>query len=481
MTKKKAKILLVDDEQSILTSLGSALEDEGYEVSGARSGESALKLLEKKQFDCILVDIWLPGMDGIQLLEKIKEQGIETPVVIISGHGTIESAVRATKLGAYDFLEKPLNLEKVILTIEHALELSHLSREYQRLKKELIEEEELTGVSKPIQELKATIEKIAPSEGWVLIQGENGTGKEVVAKAIHKKSLRKDAPFVAVNCAAIPSELIESELFGYEKGAFTGAETQRPGKFELADGGTLFFDEIGDMSPATQAKVLRVLQEQEFNRLGGSEPIRVDVRVIAATNKDLEQEIEKGNFRQDLYYRLNVIPIYIPPLRERKEDIPELVNHFLEVFCQKSRLRKKQIHPQVLEALMEYDWPGNVRELKNIVERMVILSSGDEITLKDLPPAIFYPKKALAMEASTQMELKQAKEVFERQFILQRLLEHNYNITLTAQSLGLDRTSLYRKMKKLGIEPEAQAKNQNQISESKSSPKEKSRKAKSQD
>jgi len=480
MKKKKAKILLVDDEQSILTSLGSALEDEGYEVSGVRSGESALKLLEKKHFDCILVDIWLPGMDGIQLLERIKERGIESPVIIISGHGTIESAVRATKLGAYDFLEKPLNLEKVILTIEHALELSHLSREYQRLKKELLEEDELIGISKPIQELKATIEKIAPSEGWVLIQGENGTGKEVVAKAIHKKSLRKDAPFVAVNCAAIPSELIESELFGYEKGAFTGAEAQKPGKFELADGGTLFFDEIGDMSPATQAKVLRVLQEQEFHRLGASESIKVDVRVIAATNKDLEQEIEKGNFRQDLYYRLNVIPIYIPPLRERKEDIPELVNHFLEVFCQKSRLRKKQIHPQVLNILMEYDWPGNVRELKNIVERMVILSSGEEITLKDLPPAIFYPKKALAVESSSKLGLKQAKEAFERQFILQRLIEHNYNIAQTAQSLGLDRTSLYRKLKKLGIELGVGAKN-SPSSESRANPKAKSQKAGSPD
>jgi len=480
MKKKRAKILLVDDEQSILTSLGSALEDEGYEVSGVRSGESALRLLEKKIFDCILVDIWLPGMDGIQLLERIKERGIESPVIIISGHGTIESAVRATKLGAYDFLEKPLNLEKVILTIEHALELSHLSREYQRLKKELLEEDELIGISKPIQELKATIEKIAPSEGWVLIQGENGTGKEVVAKAIHKKSLRKDAPFVAVNCAAIPSELIESELFGYEKGAFTGAEAQKPGKFELADGGTLFFDEIGDMSPATQAKVLRVLQEQEFHRLGASESIKVDVRVIAATNKDLEQEIEKGNFRQDLYYRLNVIPIYIPPLRERKEDIPELVNHFLEVFCQKSRLRKKQIHPQVLNILMEYDWPGNVRELKNIVERMVILSSGEEITLKDLPPAIFYPKKALAVENSSKLGLKQAKEAFERQFILQRLIEHNYNITLTAQSLGLDRTSLYRKLKKLGIELGVGAKN-SPSSASRANSKAKSQKAGSSD
>ncbi len=454
MRAKKPKILLVDDEESIIVSLSSALEDEGYYVQGARSAEQALAILEQMSFDCILIDIWLPKMDGIELLKEIKNRGIDSQIIIISGHGTIETAVKATKLGAFDFLEKPLNLEKVILTIRNALDLSRLKKEYQRLRQEVIGEDELIGVSKPIQQLRQTIEKIAPTEGWVLITGENGTGKEVVAKMIHRKSLRKDAPFIAVNCAAIPSELIESELFGYEKGAFTGAQATKPGKFELADGGTLFFDEIGDMSPATQAKVLRVLQEQEFQRLGGSENIRVDVRVIAATNKDLEKEMKDGRFRDDLYYRLNVIPLYIPPLRERKEDIPPLVEHFLDVFSRKSRLRKKTIHPRVIEALMEYDWPGNVRELKNIIERMVILSSGDEITLADLPPSILIKESSFSNEFLSHSTLKEARKAFEKKFILQRLIEHNYKISETARSLGLDRTTLYRKLKNLGIEIE---------------------------
>jgi len=451
MPKRKPKILMVDDEEKILQSLSSALIDEGYNIKTAKSAESAIPLLEQEIFDCALVDIWLPGMDGLELLKFIKEKRNDLQVIMISGHGTIETAVRATKLGAFDFLEKPLNLDKVILSIRNSLDLSRLSSEYQRLRKELIGEEELIGKSSPIVKLKETIEKVAPTEGWVLITGENGTGKEVIAKMVHKKSLRRDAPFIAVNCAAIPDELIESELFGYEKGAFTGAEKTRAGKFETADGGTIFFDEIGDMGLATQAKVLRVLQEQEFQKLGGTETIRVDVRVIAATNKNLEVEMKKGAFREDLYYRLNVIPLYVPPLRERKEDIPLLVEHFLKLFTEKSRLRSRRINSRVIDALLQYQWPGNVRELKNIIERMVILSSTEEIGLRDLPPGIILGEKDMGQAVFSGSNLKQAKDIFERQFILRKLIEQGYNIQETASVLGLDKTTLYRKLKHLGI------------------------------
>jgi len=447
----KGKILVVDDDTAICSSLSSILSDEGFEVETAESAEYCLELLGKTDFDLILLDIWLPGMHGLMALEEIIKRKINVSVVIISAHGSIEMAVKATKLGAFDFLEKPLNLDKVILSIRHSLDLSRLSSEYQRLRKELIEEEELIGKSPSIVKLKESIEKVAPTEGWVLITGENGTGKEVIAKMIHKKSLRSEAPFIAVNCAAIPDELIESELFGYEKGAFTGAEKTRAGKFESADGGTIFFDEIGDMGLATQAKVLRVLQEQEFQKLGGTETIRVDVRVIAATNKDLEVEMKKGAFREDLFYRLNVIPLYIPPLRERKEDIPLLVEHFLKFFTQRSRLRSRRINPQVIDALMQYPWPGNVRELKNIIERMVILSSTEEIGLRDLPPGIILGEKDMGQAVFSGSNLKQARNIFERQFILRKLIEQEYNIQETASQLGLDKTTLYRKLKYLGI------------------------------
>jgi two-component system nitrogen regulation response regulator NtrX len=451
MVKKQPKILLVDDEEKILESLSAALSDEGMEVKSCRTAEEAVPLLERGSFDCALLDIWLPGRDGLGLLEEIKKRWPETAVVMISGHGTIETAVKAVKLGAFDFLEKPLNLEKVILDIRHALDLSRLSREYQRLRGELIGEEELIGRSEVITRLRETIDKVAPTEGWVLITGENGTGKEVVAKSIHRQSLRREGPFIAVNCAAIPEELIESELFGYEKGAFTGADKRRQGKFEIADGGTIFFDEIGDMSLATQAKVLRVLQEQEFVKLGGSETIRVDVRVIAASNKNLEEEMKKGNFREDLFYRLNVIPLYIPPLRERRMDIPLLIEHFLKIFSSKSRLTVKKIHPHVVDALQQYQWPGNVRELKNIIERMVILSSGETITIKDLPAGIVVGDAATSTPLFSQADLKEARTAFEKQFILRRLIEKNYNVPETASSLGMDRTTLYRKVKQLGI------------------------------
>jgi two-component system nitrogen regulation response regulator NtrX len=451
MARKKPKILLIDDEVSILGSLSPALEEEGFAVKTGKSAEEALSILERDSFDCLMLDIWLPGKDGLELLKMVRERWPELAVIMISGHGTIETAVRATKLGAFDFLEKPLNLEKVILTIRHALDLSRLSREYQRLKTEVVGEEELIGDSDAVRKIKETMEKVAPSEGWVLITGENGTGKEVAGKTLHRKSLRKDGPFIAVNCAAIPEELIESELFGYEKGAFTGAEGRRLGRFELADGGTIFFDEIGDMSLATQAKVLRALQEQEFQRLGASDTVRVDLRVIAATNKNLEAEMKAGRFREDLYYRLNVIPIYLPPLRERKEDLPLLVNHFFQAFCDRNRLRVKRIHPQVVEALKQYPWPGNVRELKNIIERMLILSSGEAVTLKDLPPGIMMGEKDSAVNVFSPSQLKDARKIFEKQFILRQLIELNYDIPAAADSLGLDRTTLYRKLKQLGI------------------------------
>jgi len=451
MAKKRPKILLVDDEEKILQSLSPALEDEGMQVKSARSGEDAVPLLESESFDCALLDIWLPGRDGLEFLQEIRKRWPELAVIMISGHGTIETAVKATKLGAFDFLEKPLNLEKVILDIRHALDFSRLSSEYQRLRGEVIGEEELIGRSESIEMLRETVGKVARSGGWVLISGENGTGKEVVAKSLHRQSLRKDGPFIAVNCAAIPDELIESELFGYEKGAFTGADKKRQGKFEIADGGTIFFDEIGDMSLPTQAKVLRVLQEQEFQRLGGSETLRVDVRVVAATNKNLEEEMKKGNFREDLFYRLNVIPLYIPPLRERKADIPLLIDHFLKIFSNKSRLKVKKPHPRVVEALAQYSWPGNVRELKNIIERMVILSSGEQITIKDLPPGISVGETASGPAPFSQAKFKEARAAFERQFILRRLIENNYNVPETASSLGMDRTTLYRRLKQLGI------------------------------
>jgi len=454
MAKKRPKILLVDDEEKILQSLSAALSDEGMSVRSAKSAEESLPVLERESFDCALLDIWLPGKDGLELLQEVKKRWPELAVIMISGHGTIETAVRATKLGAFDFLEKPLNLEKVILGIKHALDLSRLSSEYQRLRGEVIGEEELIGGSAQIEQLRQTIEKVAPTEGWILITGENGTGKEVVAKSIHRKGGRREGPFIAVNCAAIPEELIESELFGYEKGAFTGADKKRPGKFENADGGTLFFDEIGDMSLSTQAKVLRALQEQEFQRLGGGETIRVDVRVIAATNKDLEQEMKQANFREDLFYRLNVIPLHIPPLRERADDTPLLIDHFLKIFSRKSRL-EKTIHPRVLQALKQYSWPGNVRELKNIVERMVILSSGEKITITDLPPGIVVGDAGTSPAPFSQADFKNAKKAFEKQFVLRRLMEKNYNVPETANSLGMDRTTLYRKLKQLGIDLES--------------------------
>ncbi len=450
-------ILLVDDEASIRMSLGNALEDEGFRVRAVEDGEKALSIIRDSEgsggdeLGLVLLDIWLPGLDGIEVLEGIKRLRPDLPVIMISGHGTVETAVKAIKLGAFDFIEKPLSLDKVIITINHALELDRITREYKRLHRQVVGEDELIGESPMIRDLREQIEKVAPTEGWVLISGENGTGKEVIARMIHRQSLRSEGPFVPVNCAAIPEELIESELFGYEKGAFTGAAGRKPGKFDTADRGTIFLDEIGDMSLKTQAKVLRILQENRFERVGGTEQIQVDVRVVAATNQDLEAAIKAGRFREDLYYRLNVIPIHVPTLRERREDIPLFVDHFVKVFCEKSRLRPKKVKKKVMDALVRYPWPGNVRELKNIIERMVILSKGQEIEFSDLPPAISLSGIKLS-DATEDINLKKARKAFEKEFITRRLIANQYNITNTAKELGLDRASLYRKMKSYGIE-----------------------------
>lgn len=446
-------ILVVDDEESIRKSLAGVLNDEGYNVSLARDGEEALAFLDRSLPSLILLDIWMPGFDGIEVLKRIKEKDSSIPVIMISGHGSIDVAVKATKLGAYDFIEKPLSLEKVLLTVNHALQEKKLQEENRQLLKRIEKKYELIGVSKSIKMLKEQIKVVAPTDSWVLITGENGTGKELVARNIHLLSKRSNKPFIEVNCAAIPEELIESELFGYEKGAFTGANTRKEGRFDLADGGTLFLDEIGDMSLRTQAKILRILQEQRFVRVGGVESIEVDVRVIAATNKDLKKEIEKGSFRSDLYYRLNVIPFHIPPLRERREDIPVFIDYFLNLYAKEMGKRQKTISRDAMRLLEAYSWPGNVRELKNLVERLVIMVPKETIDVEDLPDYIrSETEDSSYKEIFRYPSLRKARKVFEREFILAKLEENNGNVTKTAREIGIERSSLYRKIKEYGIE-----------------------------
>ncbi|APG27613.1 Fis family transcriptional regulator [Syntrophotalea acetylenivorans] len=444
-------ILVIDDEQSIRESLKGILQDEGYRAVFAESGEEGLTQVREETPDLILLDIWLPGIDGLETLRLIREDFPEQLVIMMSGHGTIETAVKATKLGAYDFIEKPLSLEKVLLCIENAFKVGQLVEENRSLKEKMAKDRDMIGESEPISSLKEQIAIAAPTSGWVLITGENGTGKELVARATHNLSKRRGKPFVEVNCAAIPEELIESELFGHEKGAFTGATAMRKGKFDQANEGTLFLDEIGDMSLKTQAKILRILQERKFERVGGSRTIEVDVRVIAATNKDLEEEIENGNFRQDLYYRLNVLPFHVPPLRERQEDIPLLTQHFLAHFCSQEGRPIKTLAPEALEALMNYPWPGNVRELKNLVERLVIMIQEDTITRAHLPEAVLGTTTNSAA-ASTAATLKEAREQFEREFIRQKLEEFEGNISRTAEAIEMERSNLHRKLKAYGIE-----------------------------
>lgn len=445
--KTKATVLVVDDEESILETLSSILEDEGYEVSTASSGEDALTHFGKLSPEVVLLDVWMSGIDGIETLKKIKEISKETPVIMISGHSAIDTAVHAIKLGAYDFLEKPLSLEKVLILTKRALEKQRLEKENIALKSSIFQELEIVGKSPKIISLKEEITKAAASQSRVIIYGESGTGKELVARALHTASDRRNNNFIEVNCAAIPNELIESELFGHEKGSFTGAFERKKGKFELADEGTLFLDEIGDMSPAAQAKVLRIIETQEFLRVGGSKSIKVDVRIIAATNKTLQDEIKKGNFREDLYFRLNVIPIHVPPLRERKDDIPLLVEYFLNSFARQYGKKIKEVSKATSLALMEYDWPGNVRELKNTIERLVIMSQSNLIDVK--APLSAIEEKADFYNYKT---LKEARKNFESRFILKKLEANSWNVTKTADELDIERSNLHRKIKSLGIE-----------------------------
>jgi len=445
-------ILIVDDEPAIQATLRGVLEDEGYRVTAVGTGADALRLVGEEMPDLVFLDIWMPRMDGLDTLAEVKRLRPEATVVMISGHGTIETAVKATRLGAWDFIEKPLSLEKTLLTVTRALEHGRLERENRALRERLDQRTEIIGDSEPIRKLREQIATAAPTSGRVLVHGENGSGKERVARAIHARSARSDRPFVEVNCAAIPEELIESELFGHEKGAFTGALQRRRGKFELADGGTLFLDEIGDMSLKTQAKVLRALEEQAFERVGGRETIKVDVRVIAASNRDLGALIAAGTFREDLYYRLDVIPIEVPALRAHKDDIPVLVDQFIAAFCAENGKRLKKVSGEALAYFLAYDWPGNVRELRNMVERLVIMTPGDVIGPDDLP-APLRPKDVAPAGGERARSLKEARDAFERAYILAELRALDWNMTRTADRLGIERSHLYRKIKAYGITP----------------------------
>jgi two-component system nitrogen regulation response regulator NtrX len=444
-------ILIVDDEPGIRQSLKGALEDEGYKAAVAESGEACLDLLRKRSFDVVLLDVWLTGMDGLETLQKIHETDSAPEVIMISGHGTIETAVRATKLGAFDFLEKPLSLEKTLILLKNAVDAKRLRVENVELKRQLQSKSVIAGDSVPMKALRQQIMLMAPTNGRVLIYGESGTGKELVAHAIHAQSLRKDALFVELNCAAIPEDLIESELFGHRKASFPGASDDKEGKFQKANGGTLLLNEVGDMSLKTQSKVLRTLDEQRFTPVGSDEPVTVDARVIASTNKDLEEEIARGNFREDLFYRLNVIPFYVPPLRERKEDIPLLARHFLKEFSATYGRRPREITDEAVDALMRYSWPGNVRELRNVIERIVIMNPTTmRFDRKNLPPLVYRDgsRRSAGTEFST---LHQARSAYERDYILKKLDENHGNVSRTAEVLGLERSHLYRKMKTLGI------------------------------
>jgi two-component system, NtrC family, nitrogen regulation response regulator NtrX len=445
-------ILIVDDEKGVQTSLKGILEDVGFDSEAVSSGEEALELLLKKEFPVVLLDIWLPGMDGLQALAKIRQIAPETVVIIITGHGSIETAVRATKLGAFDFVEKPLSLEKTLLVVKNALHQHQLQQENRILKEQIEQKYVMIGDSVPMQALRQQIAFAAPTYGRVLIYGENGTGKELVAHLLHLHSQRRDAAFVEMNCAAIPEELIESELFGHVRGSFTGASEDKEGKFAQADGGTLFLDEVGDMSSKTQAKVLRVLEEQRFAPVGGNSSLKVDVRVIASTNKNLEREIELGNFREDLYYRLNVLPFQIPPLRERKEDISLLTLYFLDEFAQKYGRKPPMLTRKALDILEGYPWPGNVRELRNIMERIIIMTHQSRIDMYDLPEPIL--NRTILTQGEQEEEeasLQEAKERFEKEFILQKLVEYKGSVSRAAQALRIERSNLYRKIKQLGI------------------------------
>jgi len=462
-------VLVIDDEQSILQSLEGALGDEGFRVKTALSGREGIEKIRADRVDVVLLDIWMPGMDGIDTLKQIKAEWPDQTVIMMSGHGSIETAVRSTKLGAFDFVEKPLSLERLLVLLQNAHCVHELARENQALRRQVEKHSTLVGESAQTQQIRELIKRVAPTTGSVLIAGENGTGKELVAQSIHALSPRFNKPFVAVNCAAIPEELIESELFGHEKGSFTGATGLRRGKFDLANGGTLFLDEIGDMSLRTQAKILRILQEQKFERVGGTQTISADVRVVAATNKDLKQEIQRGAFREDLFYRLNVIPFAIPPLRERKDDTMLLARHFLKEFALTHGKGIRELTPEALNVLTAYSWPGNVRELRNLIERVVILTSESEDARPVLAATLLEhlgdDAGSLRNEGTvcgsrdehmsvTAKNLRDARQEFEKEFIVRTLKENEWNITKAAAVLGIERSHLHKKIKSFGIEAE---------------------------
>ncbi|MEA3359107.1 MAG: sigma-54 dependent transcriptional regulator [Thermodesulfobacteriota bacterium] len=446
-------ILIVDDEPNIIQSLQGILIDEGFSVITADGGFKALDIIKETIPDLIILDIWMPDIDGIETLTRIRELYPTVPVIMISGHGTIETAVKATKLGAYDFIEKPLSLDKVLLAANNALNYNRLETELDLFREKERQKHQITGHSRVINELRKQIELVAPTDAWVLIVGENGTGKELVAHTIHRLSKRNTKPLIEVNCAAIPDDLIESELFGHEKGAFTGATTMKRGKFDQANDGMLFLDEIGDMSLKAQSKVLRILQEQRFERVGGNRTIRVNVRVIAATNKNLEDEIKKGLFREDLYFRLNVIPIRVAPLRDRTDDIPELVNEFLDEFSREIKKERKYLSPDALELFKKYNWPGNVREIKNLMERLAIMCPEKVIETKDIP----FPYNTRKIEDSKFEDfssfetLKEAREIIEKTFIAGKLEQYGGNISKTAEAIGVERSNLHKKIKAYGL------------------------------
>lgn len=454
-SEKTPLALIVDDEQRIRDTLADVFEDEGWQTVVAKNGQEAIVQYKRERPDLVLLDVWMPGIDGIGTLQSLKRLDQDVPVVIMSGHGTIETAVRATKLGAFDYLEKPLSLDKILPLLEHAMEIKHRKAGESQKAGAL----PLIGECEAIETIKRQIELVAPRNSWVLITGENGTGKEVVARNIHERSSRANQTFVAVNCAAIPEELIESELFGHTKGAFTNAIASKKGRFELAHKGTLFLDEIGDMSLKTQAKILRILQEQKFEKVGGTETIDVDVRVVAATNKDLKREIARGSFREDLYYRLNVIPFELPPLRERGDDLRTLTGHFLREMAWDLGESVKEISEEAYQILKNYNWPGNIRELKNLLERLCIMVPETRVEphhlqgLLQLSTEASPPASHVVDVARSAETLKQAKTDFERAFILDKLEENQWNVTKTAEAIGVERSNLHRKLKLYGIDP----------------------------
>ncbi|MBF0338172.1 MAG: sigma-54-dependent Fis family transcriptional regulator [Nitrospirae bacterium] len=439
-------ILIIDDEQGIRETLSEIFEDEGFSVVTLSSGEEGIEFVGKNTPDVIFLDLWLPGMDGIETLEEIKRINPYIPVIIISGHGKIEQAVKSTKMGAYDFIEKPLSLERVLLSAKRAIERKELLLQNESLRRENVKRFMMIGDSAAMVELKSQVDIAGKSNARVLIMGESGSGKELVARNLHLNSDRSNKPFVEVNCVAIPTELIESELFGHEKGSFTGAFEKKKGKFELSHEGTLFLDEIGDMSMTTQAKVLRVIETQEFQRVGGSKNIKVDVRIIAATNKDLPKEVKEGKFREDLFFRLNVIPIIVPPLRERKEDLPLLIDFFMNLFANEYGKPVKTIDQEAQKILHSYDWPGNVRELKNTLERLFIMVQSKVITGAEVANYKNTSVDYFAFET-----LRDARDNFEKDYIIKQLIKHKWNVSKTAETLQIERSNLHRKIKSYGI------------------------------